>query len=74
MLFRSENKRLDVEKSSDGYSRKYVYDFGTIYSHEMSPLEDFDIYKLLGEPIKKEDIFETLDINDINESIIKYLK
>ena len=24
--------------------------------------------------IKKEDIFETLDINDINESIIKYLK
>ena len=40
----------------------------------MSPLEDFDIYEVLGEPIKKEDIFETLDINDINESIIKYLK
>ena len=73
-FYPDENKRLDVEKSSDGYSRKYVYDFGTIYSHEMSPLEDFDIYKLLGEPIKKEDIFESLDINDINESIIKYLK
>ena len=53
----TEARKLDLEKSSDGYTRKYVYDFGIIYSHEMTPLEDFDIYGLLKDPIKKENIF-----------------
>ena len=49
--------KQDIEKSSDGYSRKYVYEFGIIYAHEMTPLEDCELYSLLGEPIKKENIF-----------------
>lgn len=65
-------KQLDLEKSSDGYTRKYVYDFGTIYAHEMTPLEDFDIYSLLKEPISKEDIFEEIDIAKLNEELAKY--
>ena len=50
--------KLDIEKSSDGYTRKYVYDFGNIYAHEMTPLEHSDIYSILGKPLKREDIFE----------------
>lgn len=50
---------LDQEKSSDGYTRKYVYDFGTIYAHEFTPFEKCPLYDLLGEPIKKENIFES---------------
>lgn len=59
-FYPSENHRQDLEKSSDGYTRKYVYDFGTIYSHEMTPLEDFEIYNILGEPKKKETILENI--------------
>ena len=65
------DKRLDVEKSSDGYTRKYVYDFGTIYAHEMTPLEDFDIWTLLKNPIKKETILETFA--SLNEQLEKFL-
>ena len=48
----------DNEKSSDGYTRKYVYDFGTIYAHEFTPFESCPLYTLLGEPLKIEAIFE----------------
>ena len=66
-FYPDESKAQDLEKSSDGYTRKYVYDFGIIYTHEMSRLEDFPIYKVLGNPIKKEDIFEDIDITKLNE-------
>ena len=56
-FYPSESHKQDIEKSSDGYTRKYVYDFGIIYAHEMTPLEDCEIYSLLGEPLKKESIF-----------------
>lgn len=66
---------LDQEKSSDGYTRKYVYDFGTIYAHEFTPFEKCPLYDLLGEPIKKENIFESyikikgnsMSIDDLNK-------
>ena len=67
----NSDKRLDVEKSSDGYTRKYVYDFGAIYAHEMTPLEDFDIWTLLKNPIKKETILETFA--SLNEQLRKYI-
>ena len=56
-FYPSESHKQDIEKSSDGYTRKYVYEFGIIYAHEMTPLEDCELYSLLGEPIKKENIF-----------------
>ena len=62
---------LDTEKSSDGYTRKYVYDFGYIYAHEFTPLEKCPLYKLLGEPIKKENVFE--DFKYLNECLERYL-
>ena len=62
---------IDTEKSSDGYTRKYVYDYGTYYCNELTPLEDFPLYKILGEPIKKEDIFE--NFNKINDNLRKFL-
>lgn len=68
-FYPNENKTQDIEKSSDGYTRKYVYDFGVIYVHEMTPLEDFDIYKTLGTPIKKEEIFEMMNIKKLNEKL-----
>lgn len=55
------DKQLDVEKSSDGYTQKYEYDFGTIYAHELTSIEDFDIYQLLGTPNKKEFIYESIE-------------
>ena len=64
---------MDSEKSSDGYTRKYVYDFGTIYAHEFTPVEDFELYKILGEPIKKENIFECVNFKKLNEALLKYL-
>ena len=67
-----ESHRQDLEKSSDGYTRKYVYDFGTIYSHEMTPLEDYEIYKILGEPKKKETILENI-YNKLNEELNQLL-
>ena len=67
-FYPSENHRQDLEKSSDGYTRKYVYDFGTIYSHEMTPLEDFEIYNILGEPKKKETILENI-YSKLNEEL-----
>ena len=66
-FYPDESNAQDLEKSSDGYTRKYVYDFGIIYTHEMSRLEDFPIYKVLGNPVKKEDIFEDIDIAKLNE-------
>lgn len=51
---------IDQAKSSDGYTRKYVYKFGTIYSHEFTPFENCPLYELLGEPVKKETIYEAL--------------
>lgn len=65
------DKQLDIEKSSDGYTRKYVYDFGTIYAHELTRLEDFDIYGLLKEPIKKETVLESVDVKKLNEEFAK---
>ena len=62
---------LDAEKSSDGYTRKYVYDFGTIYAHEFTPFENCPLYKLLGEPIKKENVFE--DFKTLNEILERYI-
>lgn len=60
------NRGIDIEKSSDGYTRKYVYDFGAIYAHEITPLENFDLYKKLGVPIKKEDVFENMNPQKLN--------
>lgn len=65
---------IDSEKSSDGYTRKYVYDFGTIYSHEFTPLEDFELYKILGEPIKKETVLEHVDFKKLNTILEGFLK
>lgn len=68
-----EGKQLDMEKSSDGYTRKYVYDFGVIYAHEMTPLENFDLWGLLKEPISKENIFENeyAKLNSLLEAYVK---
>lgn len=68
-FYPNENKTQDIEKSSDGYTRKYIYDFGVIYAHEMTPLEDFDIYKTLDTPIKKQEIFEMINIKKLNEKL-----
>lgn len=65
---------IDSEKSSDGYTRKYVYDFGTIYSHEFTPLEDFELYKILGEPVKKETVLEHVDFKKLNTILEGFLK
>ena len=65
---------IDSEKSSDGYTRKYVYDFGTIYSHEFTPLEDFELYKILGEPVKKETVLEHVDFKKLNTMLEGFLK
>lgn len=72
-FYPSENHRQDLEKSSDGYTRKYVYDFGTIYSHEMTPLEDFEIYNILGEPNKKETILEN-EYQKLNKHVLPFLE
>ena len=68
-FYPTESHAQDIEKSSDGYTRKYVYDFGVIYAHEMTPLEDFDIYKTLSTPIKKQEIFEMINIKKLNEKL-----
>ena len=62
---------IDHEKSSDGYTRKYVYDYGTYYCHELTPLENFQLYKILGEPTKKEDIFE--NFKSLNKTLKTFL-
>lgn len=68
-------RKLDIEKSSDGYTRKYVYDFGVIYAHEETPLEDCPLYKLLGEPIKKENVFECkTDFKKLNTILEGFIK
>jgi hypothetical protein len=65
------DKTLDHEKSSDGYTQKYTYDFGAIYSHEMTPLEDFDFYQLIGKPKNKEFIYEDFKtLNKFLENLI----
>lgn len=61
----------DAEKSSDGYTRKYSYDFGSIYSHEFTPFEKCPLYDLLGEPKKKEFIYE--DFKSLNEQLELFL-
>lgn len=65
------DKVLDKEKSSDGYTQKYTYDFGAIYAHETTPLEDFDFYQLVGKPIKKDFIYE--DFKSLNEKLQEFL-
>ena len=57
-FYPDEDRAQDIEKSSDGYTRKYIYDFGVIYSHELTPLENFPIYSKLGKPIKKEYVYD----------------
>ena len=71
-FYPGDNHKQDLEKSSDGYTRKYIYDYGTYYAHEMSELEAFPIYKLLGEPNKKEDVF--IDVfESLNTKLKKHL-
>lgn len=72
-FYPTQNHKQDVEKSGDGYTRKYTYDFGTIYAHEVTPFEDCPLYQILGEPISKESIFEDIDFKSLNvlvESIL----
>ena len=67
---------MDTEKSSDGYTRKYVYNFGTIYAHEFTPFEKCPLYDLLGEPLKKENIFEDyikIKRNKMTENLLSKL-
>lgn len=72
-FYPGDNHKQDLEKSSDGYTRKYIYDYGTYYAHEMSELEAFPIYKLLGEPIKKEDVF--IDVfESLNTKLNKFVE
>ena len=74
-FYPNEGRKLDIEKSSDGYTRKYVYDFGVIYAHEETPLEDCPLYKLLGEPIKKENVFECkTDFKKLNTILEGFIK
>ena len=67
-------KAIDNERSSDWYNHKYVYDFGTIYTQEACPLEEFDFYQLLGEPIEQEELElpESLFIS-LNRELEKFL-
>lgn len=62
---------IDSEKSSDGYTHKYIYDFGSIYTHEVCNLEDYPIFEILGQPIKKEHVYE--NFKELNEALIKFL-
>jgi len=72
--FAPKNSKIsDLEKSSDGYTRKYVYDFGTIYCHELTPLKNFSIYKDLGEPLEIKDIFENI-YEKLNEKLKPFLE
>lgn len=72
-FYPGDNHKQDLEKSSDGYTRKYIYDYGTYYAHEMSELEAFPIYKLLGEPNKKEDVF--IDVfESLNKKLNKFVE
>ena len=67
-------KAIDNERSSDWYNHKYVYDFGTIYTQEACPLEEFDFYQLLGKPIEQEelDLPECL-FESLNRELEKFL-
>lgn len=67
-------KAIDDDRSSDWYTHKYVYDFGTIYTQEACPLEEFDFYQLLGEPLEQEEleIPESLFIS-LNKELEKFL-
>lgn len=77
-FYPTETHAQDIEKSSDGYTRKYVYDFGVIYAHEETPLEGSALYKKLGDPIKKENIFEDFNMKNnfkkLNEQLQKFLE
>ena len=77
-FYPTESHAQDIEKSSDGYTRKYVYDFGVIYAHEETPLEGSALYKKLGDPIKKENIFEDFNMKNnfkkLNEQLQKFLE
>jgi len=57
-------KAIDDERSSDWYTNKYTYDFGTIYVHEINEFEDFDFYHI-AKPLSYEklEIPENLDEN-----------
>lgn len=75
-FYPDEKSGQDSDKSSDGYTRKYVYDFGIIYAHEMTPLENFELYTLLGEPISKKDVFEDyikIKGNKMSENLLSKL-
>ena len=67
-------KAIDIDRSSDWYNHKYVYDFGTIYTQVACPLEEFDFYQLLGEPLEQEEleIPECLFIS-LNKELEKFL-
>lgn len=74
IFYPSESKEIDIERSSDGYPIKYIYDFGTIYTSFCSPLEEFDIFNLLKNPIKKEILEESTPFKILNERLEHYLK
>lgn len=74
LFYPDVNKTIDIERTSDGYPFKYTYEFGTIYCHFYSRLEDYDIYKILGKPINKEVIEENIDLKSINERLENFLK
>lgn len=70
----SADDYLDVEKSSDGYTRKYNYPFGVIYSHEMTPLEDFDFYKVIGKPESTDSLItEEVNFKALNQVLESFL-
>ena len=72
-----DKKAIDDERSSDWYTNKYTYDFGTIYVHEMNEFEDFDFYHI-AKPLSYEklEIPESLELNvykRLNEELESYL-
>lgn len=62
-------KAIDSERSSDWYNHKYVYDFGTIYTQEHCPLEEFDLYQLLGKPLEQEELEIPESLNENLEKL-----
>lgn len=72
VFYPNSDKKIDIERSSDGYPYKYTYEFGTIYCQFYSRLEDYDLYQILGKPKN----IEILDENarSLNKKLGRYLR
>lgn len=61
---------IDIENADEGYTRKYVYPFGVIYTYELSPLECFsDFYNALGNYLNSNQLKTKATFKAINRKL-----